>query len=113
MHSTNILKDIIYNEDKPAISLLFETATTKEIRIVFKQGQMMKEHKTPYPISVEMFDGKLDFGVEDKILHLERGDLLALEGNVPHDLKALTDCIVRLTLKKQDSVQRVKKVIGI
>jgi len=113
MHTSNILKDIIYNEAKPAISVLFETATTKEIRIVFKQGQIMKEHKTPYPISVEMFEGKLDFGVENKILHLERGDLLALEGNVPHDLKAISDCVVRLTLSKQDSVQRVEKVIAL
>ncbi len=111
MHSTNILKDIIYNDDKPAISVLFETATTKEIRIVFKQGQLMKKHQTPFPISVEMFDGKLDFGVGNELLHLERGDLLALEPSVPHDLKAVTDCIVRLTLTKQDSVKRVEEVI--
>ena len=111
MHSTNILKDIIYNENKPAISVLFETATTKEIRIVFKRGQIMKEHQTAFPISVEMVDGTLDFGVENQVHHLERCDLLALEGNVPHDLKATSDCVVRLTLSKQDSVQRVKEVI--
>lgn len=111
MHTSNILKNIVYNDQKPAISVLFETPTTKEIRIVFKQGQIMKEHKTAFPISVELFEGKLDFGVENETLHLERGDLLALEGNVPHDLKALTDCIVRLTLSKQDSVKRVEKVI--
>ncbi len=111
MHTSNILKNVIYNELKPAITVMFETATTKEIRIVFRQGQIMKEHQTPYPISVEMFEGKLDFGVSDKTLHLDRGDLLALEGNVPHDLKAITDCIVRLTLTKQDSVNRVEEVI--
>lgn len=113
MHSTNILKNLVYNEDKPSISVLFETLTTKEIRIVFKQGQIMKEHQTPYPISVEMVEGTLDFGVNSKMLHLERGDLLALEGNVPHDLKATSDCVVRLTLSKQDSVRRVKKVLSL
>ncbi len=111
MKTTNILKNLTYNEEKPAISVLFETDTTKEIRIVFRQDQLMKKHQTPYPISVEMVDGTLDFGVENQTHHLERGDLLALESSVPHDLKAVTDCIVRLTLTKQDSVKRVEEVI--
>lgn len=111
MHTSNILKNVIYNDDKPAILVLFETATTKEIRIVFKSGQLMKKHQTSYPISVEMVEGTLNFGVDNKMHHLERGDLLALEGNIPHDLKATSDCVVRLTLSKQDTVQRVKKVL--
>lgn len=113
MKTTNILKNLTYNEEKPAISVLFETDTTKEIRIVFRQDQLMKKHQTPYPISVEMVDGTLDFGVENQTHHLERGDLLALEGNIPHDLKATSDCVVRLTLSKQDTVQRVKKVLSL
>ena len=111
MKKTNILKNLVYNEDKVAISVLFETETTKEIRILFKPGQLMQKHQTPFPITVEMVKGKLDFGVENDVFHLENGDLVALDGGVPHDLKALTDSIVRLTLSKQDTVQRVKDVI--
>jgi len=111
MQKTNLLKDLRFNDEKPAISVLFETDTTKEIRIVFKKGQLMKKHQTAFPISVEIVDGMLDFGVKNKLYNLGKGDLIALEGNVPHDLKATTDCIVRLTLSKQDSVQRVKNVI--
>ena len=40
---------------------------------------------------------------------LERGDLIALDGNVPHNLKAEADSIVRLTLNKRDDSQRVKE----
>ncbi len=110
MESANILNDIIYKESGPAISVLFQTDATKEVRIVFKQGQCMEEHQTPYPITVAMVEGELDFGVDGKILNLVKGDLLNLDGSVPHDLLAKSDCIVRLTLSKSDSVQRVESV---
>lgn len=89
-----------------------ETEFSKEIRIVFKEGQAMKKHKTAFPIAVEMVAGELKFGVKGEELSLAKGDLIALEGNVPHNLKAKTNCIVRLTLTKNDDVDRVKKVVG-
>ena len=110
MKFTNILKDATYNDEKVAISVLFETESTKEIRILFKAGQFMKKHQTAFPITVEMVKGELDFGVDNTVYNLVQGDLVALQGNVPHDLSAKTDCIVRLTLSKQDTVDRVKKV---
>ncbi len=110
MESANILKDIIYKDTAPAITVLFQTDATKEVRIVFKQGQRMEEHQTPYPITVAMVEGELDFGVNREVLNLVKGDLLNLDGGVPHDLLAKSDCIVRLTLSKSDSVQRVKDV---
>jgi quercetin dioxygenase-like cupin family protein len=59
-----------------------------------------------------MVAGELKCGVNGKDLDLSKGDLIALEGNVPHDLRAKTNCIVRLTLTKSDDVNRVKKVVG-
>ena len=111
MKSSSLLKNIEYKEGKPAINVLFETDSTKEIRIVMRKDQLMKKHQTPFPIVVEMFEGDLDFGVEGEIYHLKRGDILALEASVPHDLIAKSDCIVRLTLSKADSVKRVEKVV--
>ena len=52
MNYTNILKDKNYNDEKVAINVLFETETTKEIRILFKKGQVMKKHQTKFPITV-------------------------------------------------------------
>jgi len=111
MNSANILKDVTYNDDKPAISILLETSTSKEIRIVFVKDQYMKEHQTPHPITVEMVEGNLDFGVEGEVHNLVKGDILSLDGGVPHDLLAKSKCIVRLTLSKADTLQRVEDVI--
>ncbi|MBI9062956.1 MAG: hypothetical protein JEZ14_13315 [Marinilabiliaceae bacterium] len=110
MKQVSILADLKYGDERPAISVLFESQTSKEIRILLKAGQIMKEHKTTFPITVELFEGTLDFGVEGTIHHLTKGDLLSLDANIPHDLKALSDSIVRLTLSKGDVVQRVVEV---
>jgi len=110
MEIANIYKELAYKEESPAISVLFQTNATKEVRIAFRQGQLMEEHQTPYPITVAMVEGELDFGVDGKVLHLVKGDMLNLDGGVPHDLLAKSDCLVRLTLSKSDSVQRVKDV---
>ncbi len=110
MKIASIVEDLVYNADKPAISVLFESAATKEIRIVFKKGQIMKSHKTPFPIVVEIFQGKIDFGVHGELKHLVHGDLITLEGNVLHDLRALEDSIVRLSLSLKDKIERVQEI---
>ncbi len=111
MITGSLREDIKYNDDKVAIKVMMETETSKEIRILFKNGQMMKKHKAGFPITVEIHEGAIDFGVNDKVLNLVKGDLIYLDANVPHDLVATEDSIVRLTLSKLDRVERVEQVI--
>lgn len=112
MKRASILDEIMFKEGRPAIAVLMETDFTKEIRIAFKAGQIMKDHQTAFPIVVEIVDGEIDFGVENKIVNLKKGDLVSLEASVPHKLLAKQESIVRLTLSKSDQAERVKKVAG-
>lgn len=111
MKTAKLNKGVVYSDLNPTISVLFETETTKEIRILMKKGQMMKKHHTPFPFTVMLFSGSLDFGVNEEKYRLEKGDFLALEGSVPHSLVAIEDCIIRLTLSKFDEVKRVQDVL--
>ena len=87
-----------------------ETDFSKEIRIVFEKGQIMKDHKAPFSIVVQIVKGKIDFGVEGGIKNLNEGDLISLKANVPHNLVAVEQSVVRLTLSKLDSIERVQDV---
>jgi len=110
MKTANLYQNMTYSESKPIITVLFETDFTKEIRIAMQKDTAMKEHQTSYPIVVEIVEGNIDFGVKQQVNHLTKGDLVALDGNVPHDLKANENSIIRLTLTKNDSATRVENV---
>ena len=110
MNRASLNTDVEYHASRPTIKVLLESETGKEIRIAFRKGQVMKKHKTPFSIVVEIFEGSIDFGVNGDVHTLKRGDLIALEGDVPHDLTAIKDSIVRLSLNKSDTAKRVEDV---
>ncbi len=103
--------NVEFNDKHISTSVILETPFSKEIRILLKSGQVMKEHKTPFAIIVHVLDGEIDFGINGNINCLKKGSILTLEGNVKHDLTAKKDSIVRLTLSKLDKVERLENVI--
>ncbi len=111
MKKVNIYEGLVYSDEKVQITPLMNTDSSKEIRIVFKKNQIMKDHHTPHPIAVEIVEGEIDFGVTDEVLTLIKGDIVSLEASVVHNLTANQDSIVRLTLSKKDSIARVKGVL--
>ena len=44
MKVASLRKDLQYKEDKVSLSVMMESETSKEIRILFRKGQSMKEH---------------------------------------------------------------------
>lgn len=100
MKLAHLNKEVVYQENNPAIKVLLETDHIKEIRLVFTENQTMKAHKTAFPITVNVVKGSIEFGLEKENITLEEGDIIALEANVLHDLKATSPSIVRLSLNK-------------
>ncbi len=111
MQKVNIYENLVYSDEKVQITPMIDNEASKEIRIVFKENQFMKDHKTSFPIAVEIVEGEIDFGIGEKIYKLIKGDIVSLEASVMHNLLAKKDSIVRLTLSKKDSVARVKGVL--
>ena len=111
MITASLANDLNYNDTKPNISVLIETENSKELRILMKKGQSMKEHQTPFPIVVEIFEGNISFGVNGEKHNFKKGDMLSLEASIPHDLEALSDSIIRLSLSKKDNALQICHVI--
>lgn len=107
MEKASTLTNIEYQQGtKPAANVLFVSDFTREIRFVFQQGQLMKKHQTPFPIVIEVVNGKIDFGIDGRVETLVSGDLVALDGGIAHDLVAQTDSIVRLTMSLTRTIDR-------
>ena len=103
--------EVEFDATRIKTKVLVETSFSKEIQILMSVGQVMKEHKTPYPILIHLLDGNIDLGVQGKIISMKVGDIIALEGDIPHDLTAKENAIIRLTLSKHDKVERLKEVL--
>lgn len=91
---------------------LVEGGFSKEIRINMPKGSLMRDHHAPYPIIVQVLCGQLDFGVGDEHFIMDELDSISLKASEVHNLKANTDCIIRLGLYKDDSFERVKTVVS-
>jgi quercetin dioxygenase-like cupin family protein len=112
MNITSFEDELVFNDNKIVTRVLLETSFSKEIRILMKQGQTMKEHKAPFPIVVHVLEGGIDFSVAGSVHLLHKGAIITLGGHVPHDLVARKDSIVRLTLSKLDNAERVEDVVA-
>lgn len=112
MKATSILSNVQFSDVKPVVTLLMETQFTKEIRIALKEGQIMAEHKTSFPIIIEIVEGQIYLGVENDGYILDKGDLITLEANVSHDLRAQINTIIRLSLTYKDKKERVEELVN-
>ena len=111
MNTASFFTDLKFSDDSVVITPMLDSDFGKEIRIAFKEGQIMKEHKTKFPIAVMTLRGSVEFGVGEETFTLNEGDVITLEGNVMHELKATKESVVRLSLHKGDTVDRVKGVL--
>ena len=111
MQTTSFYNDLNFSDESVVITPMLNSDFGKEIRIAFKEGQVMKEHKTKFPITVMTMRGSIEFNIGEETVILNEGDVIALEGNVMHELKALKESVVRLSLHKRDTISRVKGVL--
>jgi quercetin dioxygenase-like cupin family protein len=58
----------------------------------------LKPHKANGVISVQVIEGNIEFTAEDQITSLEKRQMIALQENIIHSVKALTESFFLLTL---------------
>lgn len=68
-------------------------------RVVLCKDEVFSDHAVPGEITVQCLEGLIEFHIgDDNVLQLAAGDLLYLNGEQPHALKALEDASVLVTI---------------
>jgi len=98
-------------EEKVQTDKMIETPFSKEIRICMAKGNMMKEHTAQGAITIMVLKGLVAVASGNETVKLSDGEMVCFEANVPHSLKAHEQSIIRLSLSKNDSVNRVISLI--
>lgn len=96
--------------DKPQIDLMMENENGKEIRICMQKGNVMAEHTAPGAIVIMVLSGVVDIGSAEGDVRLGAGEAVYFSARAPHSLRAQEDSVVRLSLSKIDSVERVESL---
>jgi quercetin dioxygenase-like cupin family protein len=73
---------------------------------VMKANALLHEHKATGRISVQVLSGHIHMHVLDKVFDLPAGQLLALDRAVPHDVTALEDSALLLTIAWPEEGER-------
>ncbi|HDZ5065986.1 TPA: cupin domain-containing protein [Campylobacter jejuni] len=91
------------------INILIDDEHSKEIQILLAKDSVMKEHKAPFAIRVQVLSGKIWFEVQEQRFELNVLDMISLAANVSHSLGGLENSIIRLSLNKLDNKCSIKK----
>jgi quercetin dioxygenase-like cupin family protein len=89
------LGNLIKNTPTAAI---FKDEHLEVIRIVLTAGMRMPTHAVAGPITVQCIEGEVDIGVDGVNRKICPGDLLYLAGGVGHDLTAIVNSSLLVTI---------------
>lgn len=63
-----------------------------------RKGVTVAEHTVAPAITIQLLFGEASVGTRDERYELQEADVLALEGGVPHDVRASRDSVLLVTM---------------
>ena len=66
-----------------------------------QEGATLCGHEVDGPITVQVLSGAIQFGVLGESRNLAAGTVIALDKGIPHDIQALQDSELLLTIAKE------------
>jgi quercetin dioxygenase-like cupin family protein len=78
-----------------------KTANLSVVLIAIKKDASLCGHEVDGPITLQVISGAVKFGVAGEPLTLTAGTVIALDKSVPHDIHALDDSELLLTIVKE------------
>ena len=83
--------------DRNAVTLV-KNPSTRVTLVALRKDASLHEHKVEGPITLYVVEGSIKFIVGGANCSLKRGGFLTLERTIPHDVEALEDSVILLTI---------------
>lgn len=92
--------------DTPSTALV-RTDDFEVMRMVLPASKSIPQHQVEGELTIQCLEGTVELQAHDKTLPLRAGELVYLDGNVPHALYALENSSILVTMlrKGNDSKQ--------
>jgi len=87
-----------WNEHGHAATTLFKYPDVRAVLIGMKPGARMREHQTDGRVSLQCLSGRVRIHALDQVVDLTAGHIVTLEKQVPHDVEAIEECDLLLTV---------------
>lgn len=68
------------------------------VLVALKPGGRLEEHRAPGRLSIQTLEGGVRLGVLEHRVELAQGGMLALEAGIPHDVEAIEESALLLTI---------------
>jgi quercetin dioxygenase-like cupin family protein len=83
---------------KVTSNLLLKTEDLRILLIGLEAGGRMEEHHNDGRISIHVLEGAVKMLVQQQTREFSAGQILALDRSVPHDVEAMEDSVLLLTV---------------
>jgi quercetin dioxygenase-like cupin family protein len=77
---------------------LIKYDTLRVVLVALQAGRNLPEHETEGRLTIHVLSGHLEVKAAGRTFNLRPGGLLALDRNLPHDVRALQESTVLLTI---------------
>lgn len=92
------LKDVDFSATKPVLEKVLQTPDSVEVKIVLPKGVELKKHRVISRIIIQVLQGDINFTRDGEDIRMQAGDLIKVENNIYHSLKANENSVMRLTM---------------
>ncbi|HZR99867.1 MAG TPA: cupin domain-containing protein [Chloroflexota bacterium] len=87
-----------WRDGEQSANTLVHEPDLRVVLIALRRGARIREHRTAGRITVQVTAGRARLHCPDQTVELSAGHLLALEPGIPHDVEALEDSALLLTI---------------
>lgn len=98
MNHANIHEALHYNNETIEMDVLLETPFVRELRIAMYAHQVMRDHESDHPVTIEVIEGAVTLSTETQEIILPKGEIVVLEGGVKHHVEAIQESLLRLSI---------------